>query len=238
MVKVAILVPYRSDNGRRDELWAFTQDWLEEYHRGWPVYVGESPAGAFNRGAAINDAARKAGDWDVAIIHDADNIVDPENLDLAVGAALKVNTACVFPYDTYVYLDKPSTYRVMYTDNWFICPEQRSQGSYPWMIIKNHRSGIQVMHRDTYEAIGGYVEFEGWGYEDSATEVLIRTFVGPVKHMEGAAYHLYHDSLTAAADNKAKWANVNRKLLGDIMSLEMLPDQLREYLRAGGHPIP
>lgn len=237
-MKIVFLVPYRSDiGGRRDDLWSFVSTWLEKHHWDWDVYTGASPPGPFNRGAAINNAARKAGDWDVAIVHDIDNISDPTTLRKAVKRSYE-SGRCVFPFSTYLYLDQYSSDRLMSEDNWFVAPERRSDGSFPYMIIERHRSGVQVISRSAWDKIGGYVELTGWGYEDSATEILLKVFVGPVEHLEGTAYHLYHESLTSSADGKNMWGPINRNILGDIMSLQMLPDQLRAYLQEGGHKIP
>ena len=73
-VNTVILVPRRDDNGYRDELWAWTQGWWEREQSHMPIIEGYHTDGLFNRSAAINTAARIAGDWDVAVIIDADVI--------------------------------------------------------------------------------------------------------------------------------------------------------------------
>ena len=61
-MRTVILVPYRSDGDRRDQLWDFTRNWLQRHHPDYPIYLGPSPDGPFNRSAAINQAARDAGE--------------------------------------------------------------------------------------------------------------------------------------------------------------------------------
>ena len=73
-VNTVILVPRRDDNGYRDELWAWTKAWWEREQSHMPIIEGYHTDGLFNRSAAINTAARIAGDWDVAVIIDADVI--------------------------------------------------------------------------------------------------------------------------------------------------------------------
>jgi hypothetical protein len=230
-VKTVILVPYRSDNGgRRDELWSFVENWLFEQHPGWDIYEGDSPKGPFNRGAAINDAARRAGAWDVAVVHDADNVADPDMLRRAVKRAYRT-AGCVFPYSTYLYLDEFSTNRLVADDgSLFFCPIEHW-----WGVIPKHHSGIQAISRTAYDQVGGFVELEGWGYEDSIMGIMLKAFTSGIEHLQGGAYHLYHGDSTDP--QRKHYGSINRKVLADVMALGMLPDQLREYLRAGGHPI-
>jgi hypothetical protein len=229
-MRVVLLVPYRSDHGRRDELWKFTRSWLEEHHGGWEIFEGVSPRGPFNRGAAINDAARKAGDWDVAVVSDADNLADAINVHWAVGRAYQTG-GCVFPFDTYLYLDEPSTHRLMTGGSWFFAPIQQ-----PWGVIRKHGSGIQALSRHAYDLVGGFPELEGWGHEDVMMNVLVETFTPGIGHLPGAAYHLYHGD--GSDPYRREQSDANRQILADVMALSPLPEQLREYLQAGGHPIP
>jgi len=79
-MKPVILVPRRDDNGYRDELWQWVRAWWEREQSHMPIIEGYHTDGLFNRSAAINTAARIAGDWDVAVIIDADVICDPERV--------------------------------------------------------------------------------------------------------------------------------------------------------------
>jgi hypothetical protein len=229
-MKVVVLVPYRGDGGRREDLWFFTKVWLDRNHPNWEIFQGESPEGSFNRGAAINDAARKAGDWDVAIVHDADNISDPDTLELAVQRAHETG-GCVFPFSTYLYLDEFSTDRLIDQDNWFVAPLRER-----WAVISEHCSGIQVLSRTAYDKVGGFPELEGWGHEDCVMGQLLKAFAGGTEHLWGAAYHLWHGD--GSDPERAKYGDINRQVLADVLALSVVPDQLKEYLRTGGHPIP
>ena len=228
-MRTAVLVPYRSDSGRRDELWKYTEEWLYYNHYSWPIYLGESPEGPFNRGAAINDAARQAGGFDVAVVHDADNISDPMLLERAVQLAYE-DRDCVFPFSKYLYLDEPSSNRLIYDDNWFVAP-----GTDSWSILPRHLSGVQAISHAAYDAVGGFVELEGWGHEDIIMGTLLKTFTAGVRHLEGVAYHLYHGD---TSPERKVCGEINRQILADVLSLAPVPDQLRMYLQEGGHRIP
>src|SRR5690606_34021912 len=84
---IPVLVPRRDDGGHRDRAW----DWLKKNFwatlEGYQVIEGYHDEGLFNRAAGVNVAAKVAGNWDVAVIADADAWVDPAQLDKAVRQA-------------------------------------------------------------------------------------------------------------------------------------------------------
>ena len=53
----------------RDALWVFCRPWWHDRFPDWPIIEGHHVTGLFNRAAAVNAAARLAGDWDVARHH-------------------------------------------------------------------------------------------------------------------------------------------------------------------------
>jgi hypothetical protein len=230
---VVILMPFRSDEGRRHELMSFTRDWLRRRHPRWQLVLGESPDGPFNRGAAINDAARKAyQDWTVAVVHDSDNISDPATLERAVERAYE-KQGCVFPFETYFYLDEYTSDRLMNEGNFFVSPIRQ-----PWGMSREHCSGIQAISRVAYDQVGGFPELEGWGSEDWVMNIMLKAFTSGTEHLPGSALHLYHCKSDGSDPEMLARAANNRQILADVMALSVVPEQLREYLKAGGHPIP
>lgn len=230
-MRVVILTPYRSDDGgRRDELWHFTRSWLNRHHP-WEIYEGKSPDGPFNRGAAINEAARQADDWDVAVISDGDNIADPGTVERAVAHAHGIG-GCVFPFETYLYLNEFTSNRLMSAGNCFVSPIEKW-----WGVMRGHHSGIQAISRIAYDRVGGFPELEGWGYEDSIMSLMLKAFAGGLTHLDGSAFHLYHGE-SNGDPGREHYGAINRRILADVMALSVVPDQLRTYLREGGHPIP
>jgi hypothetical protein len=235
MPKTVILVPYRSDDGgRRDKLWAHVQKWLIALYPDFPIHLGESPEGPFNRGAAINSAAQEAGDWDVAIIHDADTVVDETQLRRAMARATEIY-GTVYPYSTYTYLDRYSTDRLIEGKSWFVAPEYHNDG-FLRSVRYHHVSGIQVMHREAYEAIGGYVELSGWGAEDQIVNVMLNTYSNAPEWGEGGAYHLWHPA--KRNDPTDELSNANHDVLAEIAVLAGRPMEMRDYLKNGGHTVP
>jgi hypothetical protein len=236
-VNAAFAIPYRETDERRAELSAYVLAWIHGHHPEWPTHEGESPAGPFNRGAAINDAARKAGDWDALIVHDADNICDPETLRWAVRMAIATGKV-YYPFETYTYLDKFTSDRLMHKGNWFIAPELHPQHVFQTTVRRKHYSGIQVIPRQTYESAGGYIELTGWGAEDAIMNTIFETFGPGVEWLSGGAFHLWHH---AWRNNPKDADNVrNHRIWADVHHIAQHehPIALRQYLATVGHLVP
>lgn len=212
-MKVGIIVPRRSDNGgRRDELWAFTENWLRVHHPTWNIYWADGPEGPFNRGAALNNAAQYALDdqMDVLVIHDADNITAPHRLEEAATRAREERNAWI-PSDCYMYLDQASSDEI--TES--LCEPKYCRGhfwprpahfvertdpatpsrepGYNLSVRNKHISGIMAVDRLAWQKTGGFVPLTGWGREDSIFWLLLEHKVGRPKYLEGTTFHLFHE---------------------------------------------
>ena len=191
-MKVVVLVPRRAGVADRDRLWEFVRAWWGENHPDWPIYVGESPDGPFNRGAAINAAAREAGDWDVALVVDADVVADPTLVAEAVETAARTGRM-TFPFTRYRALSEQMTERVLggYSGDW-------SRGAK--LSMATHVSSIQAVPRLLWELTGGFDErCRGWGHDDTIFAHCCRVLGGGIERIPGVVWHLYH---RPAADAK------------------------------------
>jgi N-terminal domain of galactosyltransferase len=234
-MKTVFLVPYRPDGGRREDLWLFVWRWLRAKHP-HDIILGESPPGPFNRSAAINHAAHKAGNWDVAIIHDADTLADPHILEAAITQAHNTG-GCYFPFTTYHYLSPDATTQLLaHSGSIFLATDHTRPDN---GLRPHHHSGIQAISRKAYEAIGGFPNpCQGWGAEDAIVEELLRTFHQPPEWLPGAALHLYHHP--HGGDGRGEDPNTrrNRQILRQVIIRRRRPDQLRTYLETIGHHVP
>jgi hypothetical protein len=233
-VKPVVAVPWRPDGGRRDQLWSFTRSWIERHHD-YPIITADSDPGPFNRGQAVNRAAALGGDWQVLVVHDADTVADPQLVEEAVQTAASLGRV-VMPYEVYIYLDKYSSDMLMASDGRFpfIAPiPYTADNRYDGISVIHHgHSGVVVFPRAAFDAVGGFIEFSGWGYEDSVMVELLRVFAGGTVWLRGGALHLWHQH---ACDQRL--AAINLRELQRIR-LDRTPQRLRTLLAERGHIVP
>jgi hypothetical protein len=151
--------------------------------------------GAFNRSAAINRAAREAGEWDVALIIDADTLCDPHAVRSAVDIAAATN-AMVVAGDERVMLTKEGTAKILagYRGNWRVRGIQQR-------VYTDSCSCCVAVSRQLWDQVGGFDElFASWGWEDVAFRIACETLSGKTMvKLSSAMFHLYH--LTSHENN-------------------------------------
>lgn len=185
---VPVLVPRRADHGYRDEVWKFLQD---RYWSGLPYRIveGEHAEGPFNRSAGINAAAREAGNWDVAVIADADTWVPSAQLADAVGLA-RATGRLVSALTSVVELSEDFTAEVIRcgTIDPFAMTVDRVRVEE--MVTQ---SSMLVVPRTLFDRIGGFDEnFVGWSAEDNAAWRTASLVGGEPLRVRGCAFHLWH----------------------------------------------
>lgn len=187
-MRVVILVPRRAGIEDRDRLWTFAHHHWSQLFPTWEIVEGFHDQGPFNRSAAINAAARTAGDWDVAVIIDADVLADRDPVIAAVELAAATGRM-VLGYHERISLNPHGTTKVMagFTGGW--------KG--PSMVAREHLdscSSCVVVRRDLFDAAGGFDEaFVGWGWEDVCARITFETLSGqPMVKIAGSLFHLHH----------------------------------------------
>lgn len=187
-MKTVILVPFRAADARREQLWLFTRKWLEQRHS-WPIIIGESPDGPFNRSAAINHAAAQQ-DWDVAVVHDADTVVPGPHLEEAVRTA-QDSGRLTFAFTSVVDLDKDCADAILATGD--ISLDRLSMEGIRTSPLAIQSSALAVPRR-LWEKVGGFDEqFVGWSAEDNAFCRAATLAGGEPKRVAGHAFHLWHE---------------------------------------------
>lgn len=182
MTTVVVLVPRRADGDIRDAHWAWI---LEHYWAGWAVHEGTHDDGPFNRAAAINEAARAAGTWDVAVIADADSFVGADQLALTIDRTARTGQMGL-AYDRFCYLSRPMTDAIVagYQGSWEPGVEWTLPGTCSSMVVVRH---------DVWDAADGFDEgFESWGMEDVAFSHAAQTFGCGLHRASGPVWHLWH----------------------------------------------
>jgi hypothetical protein len=199
-VRTVILVPYRPDGDHRDQLWGFTRGWLTRHHLGYPIHLGSSPPGPFNRSAAINQAATAAGDWDVAVICDSDTVVPPAQLEDAVAHAHDTGLL-TSALTTVAELSRTSTAALLADEQIDVTTLGKIRTRRKDDLTQ---SSVIAVPRALWDAIGGFDEqFSGWGCEDNAFWIAATLHSGAAqrghrtdgtpRRIHGAAYHLWHE---------------------------------------------
>lgn len=230
MARTVILTPYRSTEGR-DRNWWFVQQWIAENY-GYDHYVADN-TGPFSPAAARNLAARAAGQWDVALFHDADTIAHPDAVAQAIDMAA-TSMRMVVAADSHMYCCPTSSERIRTTgDAGFARPD--SFGLHG--IYENPCSGVFAVSRKLWDAVGGYVEsLHGWGYEDLVFLQQCGVFADGNTWIPGhITLHLWHPPAARDArteTNKSVWKQLTRYRLARDRN------GARQYLATLGHRVP
>jgi len=178
-----VLVPRRRDFGRRDEIWAH----LKETHwADFNIIEGvHEETGPFNRSLAINRAADLAGDWEYAIIADADSTVTHRQIEQGLYVA-QLTKSLVIPHSRWVNVDEDET-EVYFEGKPLIWRKDRIK--YNCTL-----SSVLIVPRWIWDAVNGFDErFVGWGWEDTAFMHAVDTMTSGHIRLEGDVLHFAHD---------------------------------------------
>lgn len=176
------LVPWRPDGEYRDRLWAFCRSYWEAACPDIEIHTADQP-GTFSRAASINRAAR--GDWDVAVILDADVVSDGEQVYAAIERALATQRLTL-AFTHYAGLAPHMTNRVI--DGY-----EGSRDHGVRYRSEQHESSIVAVPRALFDRVGGFDErFVGWGQEDVAFAMACRVLGGELERVAGTVWHLWH----------------------------------------------
>lgn len=200
---IPVLVPRRADNGRRDEIWEkLRKVWETD---GWRVVEGHHDGpGDFNRSAALNTAATLAGDWELAVIADADSLVAPEQLRLAVDLAA-TSKRLVIAHDRWINIPRDRTDDFLRARALEHDPNLRQEH----LSV----SSMLVVPRTVWDTVRGFDERHvGWGSEDRSFHRACEVLTGPPLRVMGICWHLAHDRTAQAKDRNHPAYRANRAL--------------------------
>lgn len=222
-----ILVPRREDHGPRDRLWEWVKAWWEREQSHMPIIEGHHTIGQFNRSAAVNRAADLAGNWDVAVLIDADVIINPERVKEAAQLAHETGQM-VLPHDIRKDLSLKGSQLV----------QSGFQGSWERYVSRRYQdmvSCVVVIPRRLWDEIGGFDEsFTGWGYEDTAFAAAAQTFGDGYQRMPGEVWHLWHPTAREGRPGTETWSRNSAKgqryraAIGDREAIRALQAEGRE----------
>lgn len=247
---ISLLVPYRSDGGRRDETWA----WLAKYWRnelpGSQIIMGSDSHTPFSKTTAVNDAASRAT-GDVLVILDADCYLSG---DVVINAAETIRSEAgnhrrlwYMPYRSFYRLTDSASRAILATDpkrppSYFaMSPEPRHTlnqlGS-----VNGHWYGalIQVLPTEAFVTVNGMdTRFAGWGGEDAAFMHAVDTLYAQHRTTPNGVIHLWHPNIGNSIKTRmwqgqdkpglnSNLANRYHVANGDIVKMRALVSEPRE----------
>jgi len=182
---VSVIVPFRAGCPWREASKEWTAQYWAQYFPSWQiVYCTDDGAGAWSKAQAIRNGVRQSY-GDVLVIADADTIVTDISSPVAlVGSG---HSRWAVPHTMVYRLSQGAT-------------EATLSGSDPRAmrhdLHERHYGlaggGMLVVHRDTLEACPPDPRFRGWGGEDEALGLALRTLHGPEHRGTADLIHLWH----------------------------------------------
>lgn len=219
-----VCIPWRPSPSRLAAFERVQSFWAQF---GWPIVTADSDTEVFSLAQARNNAVRQAKTR-VVVICDADTLVDPLNV---LRAVAEPSGVC-WPFTKYrvmdqKYLDLPyeQLADVPYINTW---DGDGIQGV----------GGCLVATVDEFWRLGGQPpEFIGWGWEDTAFTMVVRT-LSTTKRAVGCLYAFEHnedaDSYVDAKADTAGWdrdPNRNEHLIKPYMACDLVPWKMRNLIK-------
>lgn len=226
-----LLVPRRAGIPDRDRLWAWLRtEWWPQL--GWPIVEGHHDDGPFSRSRAVNRAAEIAADssrwrWDVAVVIDADTIIDHHAVRSA--ALLAAGSGQItWGFDRWAALSPEMTDRVLggYQGDW---------NAGVTLEFRHSASSCVAVPRQLWDRVGGFDEqFVGWGFEDVAFSLACQAIGGGGHRIAGTAFHLHHAPAEATGDTGHPIYLANQERCRPYLDAYLDPVKMEAALRANG----
>jgi hypothetical protein len=159
------------------------------------IVEGHHYDGQFNRSAAVNAAATAAGEWDVAVVVDADVQTASHPVRKTIEIAYATG-GLVIGFDERHHISEAAT------QDW-LAGEAIDLHDNVAHVELSVWSGLVGVPRPLWEAVGGFDEgFRGYGYEDIAFVFDCWVAMGePHVAISNVLYHLWHPSAAPPLDD-------------------------------------
>lgn len=228
-IKTVILVPRRADGGRRDRLWGFCRDWWEHFAPEFPIFEGHQERGLFSRCAALNEASRLAGDWEVALVIDSDVFLGNIGQAHAAIDVARETGRMVYAHDFKFQLGPELTDGLL-AGRPLPSTIEDAELEQPYGKYGPTFSSAQAFRRDLWELIGGGDErVFGFGVDDWIFRIACDTLRGNARTV-GAVYHMFHPRTFETEGGNPRHAR-NVDLGRRYMSMEGNQEGVMELIR-------
>lgn len=180
-----VLIPWRKQPERSASLDVVLARLTATFPGIEPALV-DAPPGPFSRGAAITNAINEhCTQSSLAVVCDADSLIEPEALRDAVIVAAFLGRL-VLPYTRYRGLGEEATAQVLADPSMAEMVPAEDEGC--WST-----GGAMAIPARAFWRAGGFdPRFVGWGFEDTAFRVACDTLLGPTLRITGSLTHLWH----------------------------------------------
>ncbi len=221
-----VLVPRRPEPWR-DRLWSYVRERVDA-EVDWPIHEGLSVDGPFNRSRALNEAATEGGDWEVAVILDADTVPPKNHMFWGTGWTM-AKDHLVFAQNEFRSLTREATRKVL-------AGKLDPHAAPVRWVYPDPKSSCLLVSRTVWDRVGGFDErFEGWGGEDSAFACACQALAG-LSRIRGACSHLWHPRSPEKNTNLPEY-KANFALLDRYKAARKDPEAMRAILSEPGGPL-
>lgn len=212
-MKVVTWVPWRTDHGPRARLYKAVAPCIRDH--GFDVVEADSGHDPFSIGNTFNRCAELSGEWDVALLHDADLYVAPAQVHAALKLVEQGEKGIVFPRNRHVKLNERGT-------NKFLGGKRSGFHRSEYHIARSQVGGPRFVTRELWETVGGFdPRFVGWGYEDNHF-LQQADEVAPHRSVPGDLLNLWHPKGDELPDDPYwKSRERNRKLWESLRTKEV-----------------
>jgi len=228
---ISILIPFRDTGDRKDQLEWLQKRWAKLFPEAEIIIESDDGNDPFSKTIAVNKCYKRATS-DILAIVDADVWLDPQILIKAAEDIRSGKEVWVRPCGTVYRLDKKFTENLI-----ALSPET------PFPKVKESNCEritptvglVSVFSRKQFEYVGGMdPRFRGWGWEDTAWNLLLDKIFGEASIWDNIVYHLWHPRIKDDSD-RAIWPgqetrnhNVGKEYSRNKNSLKMLQRMARE----------
>jgi hypothetical protein len=190
-----MLVPRRVGDLHRDAVWDRCRaNWMMTFPE-LDIVEGHHDVGPFNRSAAVNAAAQAAGEWDVAVVIDADvqTASHPVRKTIEIAHA---TGGLVIGFDERHHISEAATQK-------WLADEAIDLHDHVTHVDLSVWSGLVGVSRQLWDAVGGFDEaFIGYGFEDIAFVFDCWVAMGePHVAVSNILYHLWHPPAAPPVDD-------------------------------------
>ena len=187
---ISILIPFRDTGDRKEQLEWLQKRWAKLFPEAEVIIESDDGEDPFSKTIAVNKCYRRATS-DILAIVDADVWLDPKILIKAAEYIRAGRANWVRPCGTVYRLTKEFTMNLIEfapdTPFPLVKPEEHTERITPTVGL------VAVFSRMQFETVGGMDErFRGWGWEDTAWNIMLDGMFGKAQVWDNIVYHLWH----------------------------------------------